>query len=196
MGLHALLQELRDNQIHTILDLGPALGVNVDFWSRFSCRLHFQDFYDSLASEPAGESNELGWDASFLARALPFTPGTQFDVILCWDLLNYLSHEQVAALLAYLARYCKPGSILFALFWLAPRIPARPITFKIVDREHMEYIHKSPETRANAGYQPRDVARLSEDLQVSNSFLLRNGIQEYLLVYRGANHAPQSPKPG
>lgn len=188
MGLDALVQELAEERSYAILDLGPALGANVDFWSGFACRIHFADLYGSLAEVgfEAGDEAPV-WDAALLQRLLPFEPETRFDIILCWDILNYLTQEQVTSLVAYLAGFCKQGTYLFAQFWLSPRIPARPITFKIVDREHLRYANRDLETRSWAFFQPRDINKIMDNFRVAGSFLLRHGIQEYLFLYRGCS---------
>jgi hypothetical protein len=188
MGLNALLQALHEDCTYTILDLGPALGANVEFWSRFARKMHLGDFYASLTAQLGGKMEEGTWDASVLERLLPFTPETRWDIILCWDVLNYLTHDQVSSLLAYLSGFCKPGTLLFAQFWLSPQIPARPITFKIIGSEYLEYLGRESETRPWAFYQPRDINRFMGGFQVANSFLLRHGIQEYLFIYQGPEH--------
>lgn len=188
MGLEALVRELVEGGRYTILDLGPALGANVDFWSGFACKIHFADLYGTLVEagfEAGGEGPP--WDSSIVQRLLPFDPETRFDIILCWDILNYLTQEQVTSLVARLAGFCNQGTYLFAQFWLSPRIPARPITFKIVDREHLRYGNRDKELRSWAFFQPRDINKLMEDFRVAGSFLLRHGIQEYLFVYRGCS---------
>jgi SAM-dependent methyltransferase len=188
MGLKALLWELREGTPCSILDLGPALGGNVAFWSRFPCRIQIEDLHSSLADFSLDETE--AWNPAVLDRMFCFTSDAQFDVILCWDLLNYLRSEQVTALLAHLARFCRPGALLFALFWLAPRIPDEPIIFRIIDAEHMEYINRTAKTRSWAGFQARDIGRFSDDFEISNSFLLRHSIQEYLFVCRARDAQP------
>lgn len=187
MGLDALVRELAEEGRYTVLDLGPALGANVDFWSGFACKIHFADLHGTLAEAGLEAGGEAAvWDPALLQRLLPFEPETRFDIILCWDILNYLTQEQVTSLVARLAEFCKQGTYLFAQFWLSPRIPARPITFKIVDREHLRYANRDRETRSWAFFQPRDINKIMEDFRVAGSFLLRHGIQEYLFVYRGS----------
>jgi len=185
MGLNALLQELREDSTYLILDLGKAMAANVEFWSRFSCRLYVEGFSSTLRAQSTDPAGSEAWAPAFLEDQLPFPIETRFDVVLCWDILSYLSYEQASALLAYIARFCKPGTLLFALFWVAARIPENPVTFKIVDHEHLEYADMSPATRPGPAFQARDIGKLMEDFRTSNSFLLRHGVQEYLLTYCG-----------
>jgi hypothetical protein len=185
MGLHALVEELREDSTYFILDLGRAVAANIEFWSRFGCKLYVEDFYDSLPAPSEDPAEVEPWPSAFLESLLPFPVQTRFDVVLCWDILSYLSYEQASSLLAYLARFSKPGTLLLALFWVGSQIPRHPVTFKIVDPEHLEYFHLGPATRPAPAFQARDISRLKEQLRTSNSFLLRHGVQEYLFTYAG-----------
>ncbi|MBM3788762.1 MAG: class I SAM-dependent methyltransferase [Acidobacteria bacterium] len=183
MGLCALLQDMREDCRYSILDLGPALGTNVAFWSRFQCKLYFEDFYSGLLEEQPQALEEESWDEPLLGRILPLPPGTEFDVVLCWDLLNYLKQDHLQALIRYLTRFCRPGTSVFAMLWLTPEIPERPMRFRILDSEHMAYERESAATKPGSGYQPRDIGKLMHEFHAAGSFLLRHGVQEYLFTY-------------
>lgn len=185
MGLNALLQDLREDSTYFILDLGKAMAANIEFWSRFSCMLYVEGFCTTLPAQSDDAAEGEPWTPTFLEQLLPIPAQTRFDLVLCWDILSYLSYEQASALLAHLAKFCKPGTLLFALFWVATKIPEYPVTFKIVDPEHLEYVDMGPATRPGPAFQARDIGRLMEDFQTCNSFLLRHGVQEYLFTYCG-----------
>jgi hypothetical protein len=183
LGLNALLDTVRYDRNYSILDLGPALKDNVQFWSQFSCWLHIQDFYRSYQKrkadvEPEGESEEDAFSA-----LLTFSDETVFDIILAWDLFNYFKLPELAELVQRLRRWSRPGTRLFALISSLPNISVSPTMFKILDREQM--IHEIPtqETMRCPRHQPRDIARVMGRFAVSCSFLLRHGIQEYVFVY-------------
>ena len=181
LGLNALLASLASDRKYFILDLGPALGVNVDFWSRLNCRLHIEDFYHSYVDKKASGTEES--TEAILAELLPFSEDTRFDIILAWDLFNYLDLEELEALVQRLARWCHPGTLLFALLSSQPTIPAEPTLFKIVDSERMMYQTATSEMRPCPRHQPRDIAKLMARFNVSSSFLMRHGIQEYMFSY-------------
>jgi hypothetical protein len=166
---------------YRILDMGPALGANVEFWSQFQCRLTLDDFYRDyrarMDSEPEASRERL------IADLLPFDDQTVFDVILVWDLFNYLDPDELLMLVRQLSRWCRKGTVLFSLISSLPNIPARPTLFRILDREHMTCQVRARETRPCARHQPRDLARLLAGFEVSCSFLLRNGTQEYVFTY-------------
>jgi hypothetical protein len=184
LGLNALLDTVRDDQIYSILDLGPARKDNVRFWSQFSCWLHIQDFYSSYqewraAVVPEEESTEAAFSV-----LLPFSDETVFDIILAWDLFNYFDLKELEVLVQRLSRWCRPRTKLFALISSLPNISVSPTVFRILNREEM--IHEIPiqETRPCPRHQPRDIAKLMARFNTSCSFLLRHGIQEYVFSFK------------
>jgi len=184
LGLNALLRPLKSDRKYRILDLGPALGANVEFWSQFYCRLTLDDFYSDyrarMDSEPETSRERL------LADLLSFDDQSVFDVILVWDLFNYLDPDELLMLVRQLSRWCRQGTVLFALISsFLPNIPSKPTLFRILDRERMTYQVRTRETRPCARHLPRDLARLLAGFEVSCSFLLRNGTQEYVFTYMG-----------
>jgi predicted TPR repeat methyltransferase len=185
--LSTLLRFLRDDRKHTILDLGPALGANVEFWSRHQCRLHIEDFCRDFIAR-AAEENQESKNAIF-ADLLAFKEETNFDIVLTWDLFNYLDLAQLAGLARHVSRFCKTGAALFALISSQPDMPDQPTVFRILDTERMVYETRTQVTKPCPRHQPRDVARAMGPFQVSSSFLLRNGIQEYVFV-RGEDPRP------
>jgi hypothetical protein len=184
LGLKALLDRVRDDRSYSILDLGPALERNVRFWSKFSCRLHIHDFYRSYrerkaAVVPGDESEEAAFSA-----LLPFSDETVFDIILAWDLFNYLDLRELEAFVRRLNRWCRRGTRLFAMISSLPNIPASPTIFRILNREQMIYEIPTRDTRPCPRHQPRDIVRLMTRFTVSSSFLLHHGIREYVFEFK------------
>ncbi len=182
LGLNTLLDVLVEGRKYAILDLGQATGVNVDFWSRFPCRIYIEDFYHNYHAL-SGEDPEHPRVAR-LPELLAYSPDTTFDVILAWDVLNYLELEDIDALIRHLRPRCQPGTFLFALISSQPEIPEEPNLFKIIDRDRMISQLRTSRSRPSPRYHPKDLARILAPFEVSSSFLLRNGIQEFVFVYR------------
>ncbi len=186
-GLDYLLQHTPADRTWAVLDLGPALGSSVAFWSEFPCRLQIEDLRDSLVetltrAAPAAEGEPSARD---LGSMLSLCPEARFEVILCWDLLNYLSREEIAGLVRHLRGFCLPGTLLFALFHIHPRIPSLPAVFQIVGKDRLQYLWPSGELRSGPGYQAREISQMMEGFSAGRSFLLRHGFQEYIFTYGG-----------
>ncbi len=186
LGLSALLQQLEGRAGLSILDLGPACGTNIEFWSRFEGRIYVEGLYQGLRPILSASADSVEEDApSPFPELLPYGPDTHFDVILAWDLFNYLPQRHLEALVAHLASFCRAGTYVFALLSVLQQMPAEPNLYKIVDNERMVYDSRTTETKPCPRYQPRDVNRLMSGFKVSSSFLLRHGVQEYVFIYEG-----------
>lgn len=183
-GLSALFEQLICGRKYTILDLGPALGVNIDFWSRIPCKIYIQDLYRSLRSSGLFPPEEGNTCESMFDEFLPAGPNVRVDIILCWDLLNYFKPDQIEALARCLSRFCQCGTLLFALVSSLPQIPAEPTKFRILDQTQLLYENQTQAVIPAPRYLIRDILRMMPGFQVLGSFLLRNGFQEHLLSYQ------------
>jgi hypothetical protein len=183
LGLNALLDSVRSDRSYSILDLGPALEANVRFWSQFSCRLHIQDFYRGYREWKAAAAPQAGSAEARFSLLLPFAEGTVFDIILAWDIFNYFDLRELKALVQRLSRWCRPGTRFFALISSVPNISASPMIFRIINREKLFCETPTPHTRPCPRHEPRDIIKLMVPFQVSSSFLMRQGIREYVFTF-------------
>ena len=181
-SLKALVGSLLPESRHAVLDLGPPLAGNIKFLSGLSCRVRIADLNRSLSAEPL-ESRQPEAMGALLERLLPLTPDERFDALLAWDVLDYLRPDQVSSLMARLTPVCRPGALALVMVSTRRQIPARPARYRIVDRETLSCDDPLPPVRACPQYTQLDLARMMPGFSVRRSFLLRNGIQEYLLAH-------------
>lgn len=182
LALNVLYEQLRHQRKYHILDLGPALGGNVDFFSQFSCKVYIEDFYRTLTSfDYLSPEDGVSYQAVF-EYLLPYRRNTRFDIILSWDIFNYLERDEFKALIRHLGRFCHKGTLLFALISTSKFIPEKPTTFRILDQKRLIYETNSSVLRQCPTYQQTDLNELMPDFRVRNSFLLRNGFKEYLFA--------------
>ncbi|MDX1501439.1 MAG: class I SAM-dependent methyltransferase [Thermoanaerobaculia bacterium] len=163
-----------------ILDLGPALGCNVSFLSSLPSKLFIADLPQSLATPAAG-----GDFAALLERELPALDDRSLDAVLAWDLLNYLQPPQIEVLARRLARCCAPGALLFSIVILSPEMPDRPRRFEIGGRDTLRYRGPGRARRSSPRYTEPDLRRWLAGFDVDVTYLLRNGMQEYLFARTG-----------
>jgi hypothetical protein len=186
LGLGALCETLQEAVTCNILELGPARGDNIEFWSRYGPSLYVADLRSGLPLPVAIEDpdnpevSEPDWE-----HLLDLPVDRRFDVILAWDLLNYLELSAAASLIRYLSRFCRPGTILFALIFDQKQMPEVITVYRIVDQERLCYDYGSPAMRACPRHQPRALTGIMRHFQTANSFRLQNGIVEYLFSYEG-----------
>jgi len=182
LALNVLYDQLRQQRKYHILDLGPALGGNVDFFSQFSCKVYIEDFYRTLTSfDYLSPEDGVSYQAVF-EYLLPYRRNTRFDIILSWDIFNYLERDEFQALISHLGHFCHKGTLLFALISTSKYIPEKPTTFRILDQKRLVYQTNSSVLRQCPSYQQTDLNELMPNFRVRNSFLLRNGFKEYLFA--------------
>ncbi len=184
LGLQALCQKLQGVFTCNILELGPVRSGNIQFWSQFSPSIYVADLRSSLPLPvlPSEESEfvEPDWD-----HLLGLPKNQSYDVILAWDLLNYLDLPVVASLMKYLKRFCRPGTILFCLIFDQKEMPEKITVYGIADESHLKYEYAGSEMWVCPRHQPHALAGVMTQFHTSESFRLRNGIAEYLFEYEG-----------
>lgn len=183
LALNVLYHQFRQDRKYDILDLGPPLGKNVDFFGEFSVKLYIENFFETLSSfDYLSPEDGISYRAVF-EYLLPFPSHIRFDLILSWDLFNYLEREEFKHLIQHLSRFCHRGSMIFALISTKHHIPEKPTTFRIVDSHNLHYQINSSVLRTCPRYEQTDLNSFMPHFRVCNSFLLRNGFKEYLFLY-------------
>lgn len=188
--LPSLLQGLAPPPKKTVLDLGPASGDNVDqlaAFSRHHCKLFIANFFEDLSElGPAARRSRKSF-AEACRRFLSFPPDTRFDLVLAWDLFNYLSLEEIGLLSAHLLDFCAPRTRLMAMVSIYQQIPDRPFRFSIRGSDSLRYETVSRGLRDSPRHNEGELVRRMKGFRVERAMLLRNGMQEYsFVVDRGA----------
>jgi hypothetical protein len=161
-----------------ILDLGPARTETVALFSQFRCRLEFADLGDCCGQLNA-ETDPL---QQLVESLLPRRRREAADVVLCWDLLNYLQRPALKTLMAGVAARCRPGTLAHALIaYSAPRMPAKPDRYAALPDGRLVIRHTTGADCAAPRYTPEDLRHCLPDYTVDSAMLLKNGMQEFLL---------------
>lgn len=180
--LQALVSRLSSEGAYHILDLGVASGANVEFFSRFSCRLQIADLPEALASEKLRPLLAADPAAAF-RRVLPVAR-QPFDVVLAWDVLNYLTREQFGCLAGHVGSLCRPGALMLAFVSTTKEMSGVPLVFRIVDDQTLLLRQQTTAVRPSPRFLPAEVERLMSGFAVVQSVVMRHGVQEYLFVRR------------
>lgn len=181
LALKGLLDGLRGVVRPAVLDLGPPVGSNVDLFSALSCRVSVADLHRLLVRATLERAEPRPYET--LLDRLPAPPtGERFAALLTWDLFNYMPPQQIATLMGRLRPALEAGAQLLAFVWTRPRIPLAPLRYRIIDSENVMAEGAREPQRAAPLYKQPELARLLPGFSVKSSFLLRNGIQEYLFT--------------
>ena len=191
VALREGLGHLRSPGRKTILDLGRPSDDNVRFFSDLNCRLFIADFFDSLSREGAAARQSRAAFANACARLLDFPPDTCFDLILVWDLLNYLDLTEIGMLTEHLRNYCRPGTRMIALLSIYRSIPDEPFRFFASDGARLRYELSTKARRDSPRHKEPDVLGKMTGFKVEAGMLLRHGMREYCFVLtENDRHSP------
>lgn len=186
LALRALVDGLRPASRPAVLDLGPPLAGNLKFFTALQCRLRVVDLYRSLVAEPI-ESRSPGAMRALVERLLPLEPDERFDALIAWDVFDYMRTDQVEALMARVLPRLSPSAQVLVLVSTRPQIPGTPARYRILDRESLQGERVARDgahdpLRPGPRYTQSDLAHMMPGLSVRRCYLLRSGIQEYLLA--------------
>lgn len=186
LGLRNLLPESEDTTIR-VLDLGPARSANLEFFSRYGGQLTVADFYNGLrAARAATADDDVDVDrkAKAFAELLPFDKSARFDLILAWDLLNYLTPMEHHLLMVSLEPFCLSGTFILAFVSTQKEMPPAPSAYSIRDADTLIYEEREGRARPCPRYVEADLLKRMQGLTVENRYQLRNGMLEYVFSYR------------
>jgi SAM-dependent methyltransferase len=187
-----------------VLDLGSTSPANIRHFTGRGHKIYSEDLL-TASTDPAmftpDESGALVLDSrKFLADNLVY-PAAHFDVILCWNLPDYLDESLVKPVVGRLWSVLKPGGMLLAFFHTRDAGPDAPCyRFHVIGADTLEMtrIVLRPEARrgpASTGRSPvadgfqlqrvfnnRHIENLFRDFASIKFFLARDNIREVLVV--------------
>jgi hypothetical protein len=177
------VEAFEDDRRHVVLDLGRARAGTVDLFGQYRCRLDVVDLPAQLSELPDVEAED-GPEAveRWLDGLLPPARGETVDLVLCWNLLNYLPGAVVEALGHRLAKRVSPKARLHALIeYQATRMPARPVSIAPIG---LELLADAPDdqsaTISAPRFSPKELEKRLPGFSSEKTMLLGNGMQEYL----------------
>ncbi len=177
------VEDFEDDRRHVVLDLGRAREGTVALFSRYRCRLDVVDLPAKLGDLPDVDE-EGGTEAveRWLDGLLPPTHGESVDLVLCWNLLNYLPAGVIEALGRRLAERTAPKARLHALIeYRAKRMPTSPASFAPVGLELLpDPPDGDPSAIAAPRHSPKELEKRLPGFTSEKTMLLGNGMQEYL----------------
>jgi hypothetical protein len=175
----SIIDGLDERKRWVVLDLGAARNETIALFSRFRCRLDIADLAQDLGSLK-GELTRAELERRAEAL-LPKQRDEATDLVLCWDLLNYLDRPALAALMGRIAARARPGTAAHGLIvYSETQMPTEPGCY--VPREDCCLLNVSNCTtlRTAPRYSPEDLTLCMPDYSIERGRLLRNGMQEFL----------------
>ena len=187
-----------------VLDLGSTSPTNIRHFTERGHRIYSEDLLVA-STEPSlvtkdEEGNVVLDSRKFLADNLVY-PAAHFDVVLCWNLPDYLDESLVRPVMGRLWSVLKPGGMLLAFFYTKDAGPDSPCyRFHIIGKDTLEMqriVLKREARRGPTGavhtaitegfrlqrvFNNRHIETLFRDFASIKFFLARDNIREVLVV--------------
>ena len=184
-GLEEFFTYIRGQSGLTILDLGGATQQNVSFITNLGHRLYSEDILRILREtfgEDGGaeQQSNPGQIEYFLRQALDYPEG-QFDGVLVWDVLEYLSPALLAAVIERLHKIVRPKSYLLAFFHSDDKLDAVPYyTFRIQEINALQVVQRGVRRPAQL-FNNRSLEKLFAHFDSVKFFLTRERLREMII---------------
>lgn len=179
LALARLLSLLPDRNA-SVLDLGAANPQNIKFFTERGSSITVADLYRSAI--PA--RRDAVRPKAVFRKLLAYGTEAHFDLVLTWDLLNYLKPEELSYLMEGLEPYLRAGSNLHALVTGKGEMPQAPSTYRIENESTLGLEPSDGASRPSPGYLEPAILKHMPGLAVESRYQLKTGTVEYGFSYR------------
>lgn len=176
-------RESRPGGKRHVLDLGMAVGDNVRYFGEDPCRLEIVGLSEGLPIRVPVEEDEdrEQREAEALEALLPDLPPRSQHGALCWDVLDYLTRPQIAALGRWLARVLALDAVALLSLHTGETMPPAPGRYVIQGALSLARVDADGQWVRCPRLTQGDLKRLWPDFEVLRSYLLRSEAQEFVL---------------
>lgn len=182
--LKEFLEGLGLKEKAVVLDLGPAVGSNVEFFFGLGMKVYMEDLLEGYSNPKYSTGLEDRWvfnEKKFFGENFKY-PRDFFDGLICWDLLSYLDQKFANNLAARLSSMMKSKSLVLGLFQTKhPSGPADLYKYRIISEATLERIPVHRAMKLQKVYQSRDVTQLFSGYESRRFYLLKQNLLSVLL---------------
>jgi len=181
--LFSLLDSLDPEQRYEILETCSPSSSTIDYLSRYRCKLYISNSSTELTTMNTEELDSPHKLNRALVKALNLYKNhkAQLNVLLLWDLPNYIQPDIFPALIEYLLPHVSKDAILHCYIHTSSLMPEQPGQYHILEDNSVRITHQAPRTRTCPCYYQEALHKLMNPFRVKRSILHTNGTQEYLL---------------
>lgn len=183
-GLEQFFTYVRGQVGLSILDFAGASQENINFITNLGHRLYSEDFIRSLDDvfgdeDPNDQANQ-GLIDQFLRQMLNFEK-EQFDGVLVWDVLQYLTPALLTATLEKLCTIVRPQGYLLAYFHADEKARQVPFySFRIQDQKNLLLAQRGLRKPAQI-FNNRSLEKLFQKFDSVKFFLTREQLREVIV---------------
>src|SRR5882724_1508666 len=190
-----LVKDLDTEEALCVLDLGSTSPANIRYCTERGHKIYSDDLLVSSTDPSLVTKDETGKTVldskRFLEENLVF-PAAQFDIVLCWNLPDYLDESLVKPVVGRLWSLLKPGGSLLAFFHTQEAGPDAPCyRYHIVGADSLEMQLIDPRGDAKKGapkgavngfrlqrvFNNRNIENLFRDFASIKFFLARDNVR-------------------
>ena len=203
-GLAELAKLLNSEESLCVLDLGYTSPSNIRYFTERGHKIYSEDLLVT-STDPAlltrdENGNSVPDEKRFLADNLVY-PNAQFDLVLCWNIADYMEEALVKPVVGRLWSLMKPGAMLLAFFHTREAGPDAPCyRYHVVGTDILEMqpiVPRHDSRRSPAGavqtsvdttfrlqrvFNNRHIENLFRDFASIKFFLSRDNVREVLVV--------------
>lgn len=176
-----------------VLDLGPVIGSNIEFFLNLGIKVYMEDF---LAAYSNPKYSILVDDKMTLNEQQFFSENFNyandfFDGLICWDFLSYMEPKFARIFVECISAKMKPDSLVLGFFRTQQSAGPAPLyKYRISSESFLEYIPLDRTLEIKKVYQTRDVTQLFTEFNSQRFYLLKHHVLEVLLRKRGPVPSP------
>jgi len=192
-GIAEISRLLNSQDPLRVLDLGSTSANNIRFLTAKGHKNYSEDLLQASLDPAIQVKNEAGKlvpdEKKFLEENLTY-PNGLFDVVLCWNLPDYMEESLVKPTIDRLWSVMKPGGLLLVFFHTRDAGPDAPCyRFHITGTDMLEMQEvrlaakgDKQNPRLQRVFNNRNIENLFRDFASIKFFLARDAIREVLLV--------------
>lgn len=131
----AIYNSVKSHSKHHILDLCSCEVPNFRFFSQLGCRFHFLGLNEDIQKLTESSIQDFGayLDTCFSS----FDKSRKFDIVLAWDVLNFLNAEKLTLLFSKLDEFLHLNALFHYYAYASKKRLAQPSLFHIKDQYHV-----------------------------------------------------------
>jgi SAM-dependent methyltransferase len=184
-GLAELNKMIGKREAMTVLDLGPTSPPNIRYMTERGHSFYNEDVLLSSFDPAYAIKDDKGGTTvdveKFLSENLKHKQEL-FDLVLAWDVPDYLPEPIVKPMVDKLAASMRPGGVLLAFFHTRDAGPDAPYFRYHLGGTDMLELQRGPQFRLQRAFNNRHIENLFREFTSIKFFLARDNVREVLVV--------------